>query len=226
MQLVKYIEQTNIKPNATREDIFNICEEAIRYRFFAVAVMPTWVSFVTDRLEGTDVRVAVGIGVPYGADTPETKVFAARQAMEFGADAVDMVMNIGAFKSGDLGIVKTDIISVVEAVKDMKPLAEVKVIIECCYLDREEKILAAKLVEECGADIVKTSTGMGPSGATIDDVRLLRNAVSPSVKVKAAGGIRTRQQALAMIKAGAERIGTSCGVKIVAKKVTSKLPEG
>jgi deoxyribose-phosphate aldolase len=219
MQLAKYIEQTNIKPTATRADILNLCEEALQYRFFAVAVMPTWLSLVVDQLKGSDVRVAVGIGVPSGADTQETKLFAARQAMQFGAEAVDVVMNISAFKSGDFETVKNEIISIVKVVKDKSPLAEVKVIIECCYLNHEEKVVAARLVEKCGADIVKTSTGLGPSGATVEDVKLLRATVSPSVKVKAAGGIKTRKQALAMIEAGAERIGTSSGVKIVAKEV-------
>jgi len=217
MQLAKLIEHTNIKPTATYEEIRNLCEEAIENQLFAVAVLPTWAELAVEIVKGTGVQVAIGISVPSGADTTEAKVFSAREVILLGADAVDMVMNIGAFKSGEIETVRNDISSVVRAVKEINPVAEVKVIIECCYLEREEKILAAKLVDDCGADFVKTSTGLGPSGATVEDVQLLRATVSPKVKVKAAGGIKTYEQAVAMIEAGAQRIGTSSGVEIATK---------
>jgi len=214
MQLAKYIESTNVEPNATREDIERLCDEAVKYGFYAVCVLPTWVPLAVKRLKGTGVKVVTG-PIAFFGGTPEMKAFGARHVVEMGADAVDMLINLGALKSGDLDLAKRDMAAVVEAAKGVNPSVEVKVIIECCYLSDEEKVTAARLAEETGIDLVKTSTGRGPWGAKVEDVRLLRSVLSPRVKVKAAGGIRTREQALAMIEAGAERIGTSTAVEIV-----------
>jgi deoxyribose-phosphate aldolase len=211
----EYIEQTNIKPDATKNDILSICEEAEEFGFYAVAVMPTWLPLVVNRLRGTNVRIAAGISVPLGADTSETKSFAARQAIQVGADAVDIVMNIGALKTGDDDFVRDEICQLVDDVKKENQDTEIKIILECCYLDQEEIVTAARIIEQCGADFIKTSTGLGPSGARIEDVRLIRASVSETMGIKAAGGIKTREQAIALIRAGAKRIGTSSGVKIV-----------
>ena len=214
MNIAKLIDHTNIRPDATRKDIERLCDEAVKYGFYAVAVKPIWVPLAVDRLKGTGVKVVSGPGASW-MGTPEEKVFGARQLVEMGADEVDMTINIGALKSGELELVKRDIAGVVRASKEANPERIVKVILECCYLSDGEKVTAAKLAEEAGADFVKTSTGVGPSGATVEDVRLLRSVLSPKVKVKAAGGIKSREQALAMVEAGAERVGTSHGVEIV-----------
>jgi deoxyribose-phosphate aldolase len=211
----EYIEQTNIKPDATKNDILSICSEAEEFGFYAVAVMPTWLPLVANRLRGTNVRIATGISVPLGADTVETKSFAARQAIQVGADAVDIVMNIGALKTGDADFVRDEINQLVIDVKKENRDTEIKIILECCYLDQEEIVTAARIVEKCGADFIKTSTGLGPSGARIEDVRLIHASVSKKMGIKAAGGIKTKEQTIALIQAGAKRIGTSSGVTIV-----------
>lgn len=214
-EIARYIDHTNLKPYATKEDIIKLCDEAIQYGFYAVCVNPYRVKLAKDYLsgKGADVRVASVIGFPLGATPTEVKVFEAKKALDDGADELDMVINIGALKDGDYEYVKRDIEEVVKVAHEKG--AKVKVIIETCYLTDEEKVKACELAKEAGADFVKTSTGFGTGGATVEDVRLMRKVVGPEMGVKASGGIRTYEQAVAMIEAGANRIGTSSGVKIV-----------
>lgn len=212
-QLAEMIDSTLLKPPATKDDIEKLCREAEKHGFGCVCVNPIYVSLATKLLKGTEVKVCSVIGFPFGSTLPEVKVFEARRAVEDGAREVDMVINIGALKSGDHGTVKQDI----EMVVDLKRLYSdliVKVIIEAGYLTREEKMMACRLVKEAGADFVKTSTGI-VGGATIEDVQLMRKTVGNDMGVKAAGGIRTLKDALAMIEAGANRIGTSSAVAII-----------
>lgn len=215
INIARYIDHTNLKPYATREDIIRLCDEAIKYGFYAVCVNPYRVRLAKSYLRerGADVKVASVIGFPLGATPTEVKVFEAMRALEDGADELDMVINIGALKDRDYDYVKRDIEEVVKVAHERGAI--VKVIIETCYLTEEEKIKACELAKEAGADFVKTSTGFGSGGATLEDVRLMRKVVGPDMGVKAAGGIRTYEAALEMIKAGANRIGTSSGVKIV-----------
>ncbi|WP_297510731.1 deoxyribose-phosphate aldolase [Thermococcus sp.] len=215
IDIAKYIDHTNLKPYATKDDIIRLCDEAIKYGFYAVCVNPYRVKLAKEYLHErkADVKVASVIGFPLGATPTEVKVFEAKKALEDGADELDMVINIGALKDGDYDYVEKDIEEVVKVAHEKG--AKVKVIIETCYLTEEEKVKACELAKEAGADFVKTSTGFGTGGATVEDVRLMRKVVGPDMGVKAAGGIRTYEQALAMIKAGANRIGTSSGVRIV-----------
>ena len=212
-QLAKMIDSTLLKPTATKDDIAKLCRDAKRHGFGCVCVNSMYVSLATQLLKGTDVKVCSTIGFPFGATLPEVKAFEARRAVENGAREVDMVINLGALKSGDHEAVKRDI----EMVVDLKSLYRdliVKVIIETGYLTSEEKVTACRLVKEAGADFVKTSTGL-VGGATIEDVQLMRQTVGSDVGVKAAGDIRTLKDALAMIEAGANRIGTSTAAAII-----------
>ena len=215
IDISRYIDHTNLKPYASREDIIRLCDEAIEYNFYAVCVNPYRVKLAKEYLreKKADVKVASVIGFPLGATPTEVKVFEAKKALEDGADELDMVINIGALKDKGYDYVRNDIAEVVKVAHEKG--AKVKVIIETCYLTEEEKVKACELAKEAGADFVKTSTGFGTGGATVEDVRLMRKVVGPEMGVKAAGGIRTYEQALAMIEAGANRIGTSSGVKIV-----------
>ena len=216
-EVLRKIDHTQLKPMASKSDIVKLCDEAKRYRFYAVCVNPYYVPLASKLLSGTDIKVSSVVGFPLGATFTEIKAAEAERSIRLGASEIDMVMNISAFKSGDLEYVKRDIREVRERIGD----AILKVIIECCYLTDDEKILAAKICEEEGADYVKTSTGFGPGGAKLEDVRLLRKTLSPKVKIKAAGGIRTFEQAVKFIEAGADRIGTSSGVKIAEEGVRS-----
>ena len=215
IDIAKYIDHTNLKPYATADDIIKLCDEAIEYGFYAVCVNPYRVRLAKEYLRErkADVKVASVIGFPLGATPTEVKVFEARKALEDGADELDMVINIGALKDRDYEYVKNDIAEVVKVAHEKG--AKVKVIIETCYLTEEEKVKACELAKEAEADFVKTSTGFGTGGATVEDVRLMRRVVGSEMGVKAAGGIRTYEQALKMIEAGANRIGTSSGVRIV-----------
>ncbi|ASI99481.1 deoxyribose-phosphate aldolase [Thermococcus celer] len=213
IDIAKYIDHTNLKPYATAEDVVKLCEEAKEYGFYAVCVNPYRVKLAKETLMGSGVKVASVIGFPLGATPTEVKVFEAKRALDDGADELDMVLNIGALKDKDYEYVKRDIAEVVKVAHERGAL--VKVIIETCYLTEEEKVKACELAKEAGADFVKTSTGFGSGGATVEDVKLMRKVVGEEMGVKAAGGIRTYEQALAMIEAGATRIGTSSGVKIV-----------
>ncbi|AIF69292.1 deoxyribose-phosphate aldolase [Palaeococcus pacificus DY20341] len=214
--IARYIDHTNLRAYATKEDIIKLCEEAKKYGFYAVCVNPYRVKLAKEQLEGSDVKVATVIGFPLGATPTEVKVFEAKKALEDGAEELDMVLNIGALKDGNYEYVKNDIAEIVKVAHERGAL--VKVIIETCYLTDEEKEIACKLAMEAGADFVKTSTGFGSGGATIEDVKLMRKVVGDKLGVKASGGIRTYEQAKAMIEAGATRIGTSSGIKIVEEQ--------
>ncbi len=212
-QLAGFIDHTLLRPEATREQIEQLCQEAARYGFATVCVHPTWVSLCRQLLQDTPVKVCTVVGFPLGANTPETKAFEARRAIRDGAREIDMVINVGALKSGDEELVRRDIAAVAEACRDGSALS--KVIIEAALLTDEEKIRACLLAREAKADFVKTSTGFGPGGATARDVALMKEAVQCQLEVKAAGGIRSLADAREMLQAGATRIGASAGVKIV-----------
>lgn len=211
------IDLAVLKPDATREDVLSGCEQAKIWNVKSLVVLPCWLELVVRELEGSSVLPSTVIAFPFGAETTEVKVETARWAIQIGAAELDMVMAIGRFKSGDYDYVRHDIEAVVEAAKVTRSDAIVKVIIETGYLTDEEKRKAAQIVEAAGADFVKTSTGFGPSGATVEDVRLLKQSVSEKVKVKAAGGIRTWQQAKALLEAGADRLGTSSAEAILSE---------
>lgn len=211
MKMNKYIDHTLLKPEATQAMIDKLCAEAKEQDFASVCVNPYWVKRSAELLAGTDVKVCTVIGFPLGASTTEVKAAETRDAIRSGATEVDMVLNVGALKSGDLETVKADVAAVKQAAGDVL----LKVILETGLLTDEEKETACKLCVEAGADYVKTSTGFGPGGATVEDIALMRKAVGANVGVKASGGVRDGEAALAMIKAGASRIGTSSGVSIV-----------
>ena len=212
-QLAKMIDHTLIKPVATRNDVEKLCKEAEKYGFGCVCVNSMYVSLAKQLLRGADVKVCSTVGFPFGATLSEVKAFEAEKAGERGAQEIDMVINIGALKSGDYETVKKDIETVVNVKRSHSDLV-IKVIIETGYLTTQEKVMACRLAKEAGADFVKTSTGL-VGGATVEDVKLMRETVGKNVGVKAAGGIRTFKEALAMIEAGANRIGTSTGVAII-----------
>jgi deoxyribose-phosphate aldolase len=215
--LASLIDHTLLKPDATREDIERLCREAAQFCFASVCVNPNWVPLCRDLLRGSGVKVCTVIGFPFGSHLPDVKAYEARRAVEQGAEEVDMVINIGALKSKDYATVEKDIAGVVNAVGKN---TVVKVILETAMLTREEKIMGCSLAKAAGADFVKTSTGYGGGGATVDDIRLMRETVGPEVGVKASGGIRTKEDVEAMVAAGATRIGASAGVKIVRGETT------
>jgi len=212
-ELARFFDHTLLKPEATQAQVEALCQEAIRYGFYAVCVNPSYVSLATSVLKGTGIKVCSVVGFPLGATLPEVKAFEAEKVIAMGAEEIDMVMNIGAMKSGDYALVRDDIAKVVEVAHGAGAL--VKVILETALLTAEEKAMACQLAMEAGADFVKTSTGFGPGGATVEDVRLMRATVGDRMGVKAAGGISSLDQALAMIEAGANRIGASRSVKII-----------
>lgn len=207
------IDHTLLKPDATPDQIAQLCFEAKKYNFASVCVNPTNVKLCAELLRGTPVKVCSVIGFPLGATTPDIKVLEAQTAIQNGASEIDMVINIGALKGGDLELVGRDIRGVVKTGHASGAL--VKVIIETALLTKEEKITACLLSKEAGADYVKTSTGFSGGGATVEDVALMRKVVGPDIGVKASGGIRTYEDVEKMVKAGATRIGASAGVKIV-----------
>lgn len=211
MKLNKYIDHTLLKPDANKEQIKKIIEEAKEYDFASVCVNPTWVKFASEQLNDSDVKVCTVIGFPLGATTPEVKAFETRDAISNGADEIDMVINIGALKSGNLELLEQDIRAVVEASGEHL----VKVIIETCLLTDQEKVQACQISQKAGADYVKTSTGFSTGGATVADVALMRKTVGPDMGVKASGGARSYEDAQAFIEAGATRIGASSGVAIM-----------
>ena len=212
MDLAKHIDHTLLRTDAQRADVAKLVEEAKAYHFASVCVSPIWVSFVSEALRDTGVKTCTVIGFPQGATPSAVKAFETKQAIADGADEVDMVIAVGKLKDGDDAYVKSDIEAVVRAARGK---ALTKVIIETCLLTDEEKRRACLLAKEAGADFVKTSTGFAAGGATAADVRLMRESVGESMGVKAAGGIRSRADAEAMLAAGATRLGTSSGVKIV-----------
>ena len=211
--LASYIDHTLLKADATEAQITRLCAEAREHRFASVCVNPRWVALCAHLLAGSGVRVCTVIGFPLGASSSAIKAAETRQAVADGADELDMVISVGDLKAGNYEFVRADIRGVVKAAEGRT----VKVIIEACLLTDEEKSLACKLAMAAGADFVKTSTGFSTGGATVADVKLMRAAVGPNFGVKAAGGIRTRKDALAMIKAGANRIGASAGIAICAE---------
>jgi deoxyribose-phosphate aldolase len=210
--LASLIDHTLLKPDAARGEIEQLCREAAQFCFASVCVNPVWVPLAAEMLRGTGVKVCTVIGFPSGAHAPDVKSYETRRAVEQGAQEVDMVINIGALKSKDYALVEHDIRSVVQGAGKE---TVVKVILETSLLTRDEKVMGATLAKAAGADFVKTSTGFAGGGATVEDVRLLRETVGPEIGVKASGGIRSKQDAEAMVEAGATRIGASAGIKIV-----------
>lgn len=210
--IASMIDHTILKPDTTKEMVKKVCDEAKEYNFASVCVNPYYVGFVKEQLEGSQVKVTSVIGFPLGSTTKEVKAFEAKNAIENGADELDMVINIGALKNREYDIVKEDIEAVVNVARGK---ALVKVIIETCLLTDEEKEIACKLSVEAGADYVKTSTGFSTGGATVEDIKLMRKTVGQETGVKASGGIRDSKKANEMIEAGASRIGASSSVEIV-----------
>ena len=216
LDMARYIDHTLLKPDATAAEIDQLCSEAAQYHFASVCINPTWVKRAAENLRGTGVAVCTVIGFPLGATTPEVKAMEARRALRDGAREVDMVLNIGALKSGDYDLVLKDIEKVVDAAHEVGAIC--KVILETALLTDEEKVIASSLARRAKADFVKTSTGFGPGGATVYDVALMRETVGPDMGVKASGGVRTTGDAEDMIAAGATRIGASAGIEIVGGK--------
>ena len=211
--IASLIDHTILKPEATRADLVKVCREARQYHFASVCVNPYWVPLVRAELAGSPVKICTVVGFPLGATSTESKVAEAGIALRDGAQEIDMVINIGALRSGDNEAVKSDIRQVVKVTHEAKAI--VKVILETALLDDNQKAIACTLAKLAGADFVKTSTGFGPSGATAHDVALMRSVVGPEMGIKAAGGIRTLADLQAMTAAGATRIGASASVKIV-----------
>jgi deoxyribose-phosphate aldolase len=211
MNINEYIDHTLLRPEATEAEIERLCREAREHRFASVCVNPCHTALVSERLKETSVKTCVVIGFPLGANATETKVFEANKALQDGAEELDMVINLGALRSGRLDMVQEDISAVAVAAKG----ALLKVIIECSLLTESEKETVSRIAVSAGAHFVKTSTGFSTGGATVEDVKLIRQVVGPSIGVKASGGIRDYQTAVAMIEAGASRLGTSAGVTIV-----------
>lgn len=216
MEIESYIDHTLLKPEATEEQIVKICGEAKKFSFASVCVNPFYTSLVRRKLEGSNVKTCVVIGFPLGANTKEVKAFETENAIENGAQEVDMVINIGALKDKKYDVVEEDIRAVVEKANGR---ALVKVIIECCLLNKEEMLKACELSVKAGANFVKTSTGFSTGGAREEDVALMRKTVGTEVGVKASGGIRDFKTTKAMIEAGANRIGASAGIKIVEESL-------
>lgn len=212
--LSKKIDHTLLKSEASEESIETLCKEAIEYDFKAVCVNPYYVSKCKELLKDSDVKIATVIGFPLGSNKTEVKSLEAKLAVEDGADEIDMVINIAALKNKDYKVVKEDILAVVQSVKKE---TIVKVIIETCYLTKEEKIKACELAKQAGANFVKTSTGFGTYGARVEDIKLMREVVGSKMGIKASGGIRDYGQARKMIDAGATRIGASEGINIIKK---------
>lgn len=213
LDVARYIDHTLLAADATADDIDLLCSEAEQYGFASVCINPTWVKRAAKNLRGTKVPVCSVIGFPLGATTTEIKATEARKALREGAREIDMVINVGALKSGDHELVYHDIVKVVDAAHETGAIC--KVILETALLTDEEKVIASALAKRARADFVKTSTGFGPGGATVYDVALMRETVGPDMGVKASGGVRTAHDAEDMIAAGATRIGASAGVQIV-----------
>lgn len=211
MKLSKYIDHTLLKPEATEDQIRTLCREAIEYDFASVCVNPCWIETAAEELSGSDVKVCVVVGFPLGAMTTASKVFETEDAVRRGAEEIDMVINIGRLRGGDDAYVTEEI----RAVKKAAGSHVLKVIIETCLLTEEEKVRACLDAKAAGADFVKTSTGFSTAGAVPEDVALMKKTVGNDMKVKAAGGVRSMEDMLAMIEAGAERIGTSRGTELM-----------
>jgi len=214
-KMASLIDQTLLKPDATKNDIRRLCQEAMNYGFWSVCVNPSYISLAATILRDTEVKICSVVGFPLGANTPEVKALEAEKALRDGANEIDMVINLGALKSGDYELVKRDITYVVKQGIRFQRDTIVKVIIETGLLSDNEKALACQVVKESGANFVKTSTGINTRGATVQDVKFIRKIVGPEFGVKASGGIRTYGEAVKLIEAGANRIGTSSGISII-----------
>ncbi len=212
-ELAGFIDHTLLKPEATETDVLKLCREAVEQNFAAVCINPAWVRLAAEAVRGSRVVVCSVVGFPLGVSVTDAKVYETRRAVFDGAGEIDMVIHIGALKSGKDALVRKDIQAVADACREMG--AHSKVIIEAALLNEEEKVKACLLAREAGADFVKTSTGFGPGGATVQDVQLMRRVVGPEMGIKAAGGIRDQATTRAMIEAGATRIGASASLKIV-----------
>lgn len=211
--LAEMIDHTFLKPYGQPEDIEKLCTEALQYGFAMVAIHPAEVEHCVRLLAGSQVHTGAAIGFPLGQTTQAVKAFETRDAIQRGVDEIDMVINLRALQAGEVTVVRGEIEDLLAACRPNGIIC--KVILETCYLTDEQKRLVCRLAQEAGADFVKTSTGFGSAGATVEDVRLMRAAVGPQMGVKASGGVRTLDQALAMIEAGATRLGTTAGVSIV-----------
>lgn len=218
--IANMIDHTVLKAFSTREDVIKVCNEAKEYGFFSVCINPTHIELAKKELEGSTVKVCTVIGFPLGANTSEVKAFETKDAIAKGAHEVDMVINIGALKDKDYDLVYKDIKAVVDAANKE---ALVKVIIETCYLTDEEKKIACELSVKAGADYVKTSTGFGTGGSTPEDIKLMRDVVGPNIGVKASGGVRTTEDAIKVIDAGASRIGASASISIATGEKTDTI---
>jgi deoxyribose-phosphate aldolase len=216
-ELARYIDHTLLKPEATEEQVDKLCEEAAKHHFYSVCVNSTWVEHCARRLGGTGVKICAVVGFPLGAMDSRAKAFEARTAIANGASEIDMVMNVGAMKAKDFALVREDMLAVRRA---CRPGIVLKVILETCMLTDEEKVLACQIAKEVEADFVKTSTGFSRAGATVGDIALMRKTVGPKMGVKAAGGVHSYEDAVAMIRAGATRLGTSSGVLLVSGQKT------
>lgn len=211
MELNRYIDHTLLGQEAKEEEIRKICQEALEYRFKTVCVQPFWISLCKELLQGSEVGITTVVGFPLGANLKEVKAFEAANAIEDGADEIDMVLNIGALKSGR----EEDVINDIKAVREASQGKVLKVILETCLLEKEEIKRASLLSKEAGADFIKTSTGFSSGGAKVEDIELMRETVGPDLGIKASGGIRDQDKAMAMMKAGANRIGASKSIEIV-----------
>ncbi len=211
MELNKYIDHTNLKQDMSEQDLIKLVNEAKEYDFFSICINPCWVKQASELLVGSNTKVCSVIGFPLGANTTNIKVLEAKEAIENGASEIDMVINVSKLKDKDYEYVYNEIKKIKEVIGDNV----LKVIIEACLLTDEEKIIACQIIMKAGADFVKTSTGMSTGGATVEDVKLFKEVVGDTTLIKAAGGVRTYEDAISMIEAGANRIGTSGGVKIV-----------
>jgi deoxyribose-phosphate aldolase len=213
LEVAALIDHTLLKPQATNAEIEQLCQEAGRYRFASVCVNPWYVSHAERLLRGASVKVCTVVGFPLGATFPKIKLAEAHECIKLGAREIDMVLNVGALKSGDDGQLEAEIRAIADLCHRSRAIC--KVILETALLTRDEKVRAALLVKKAGADFVKTSTGFSIGGATVEDVALLRQTVGPEMGIKAAGGVRTYSELRAMVAAGATRIGTSSGIKII-----------
>jgi deoxyribose-phosphate aldolase len=214
------IDHTVLRPDATKADVLRLCQEAREFGFIVIFVPPCYIDEAVEAVAGTTIRVGIPVGFPLGGHTTATKVAEAIEGVARGATVLDMVINVSRLKSGDYDLVRTDMAEVVQATKGV----EHKVILETCCLTREEKITACRLAVEAGMDYVKTSTGFASAGATVEDVRLMKDTVAGRAKVKASGGIRDWKTTLAMLEAGADRIGTSASLRILDEwKVSSEM---
>jgi deoxyribose-phosphate aldolase len=216
-ELARYIDQTLLNPYAAEADIIKLCKEAIRYNFHSVCIHPYYVPLCKAILSGYDIRVATVIGFPLGMTVKNSKVYEAMQAVIYGAQELDVVINIGAVKSGNLDFVGEEISEILSATRPVV----VKAIIETCYLNEKEKLAVTEIAVSCGVAFIKTSTGFGTKGATVRDVKLIKNLIKDRAEIKASGGIRTLPQVLRFIHAGATRIGTSFGPEIMREALAN-----